>query len=102
MGRPKKINRAVLVIRTYIQEHYPEWNDAHLSIRQLDGPPGGPRYAASLERCPLQGCPRGIPVEVAQIGACSIIDCQLRTTLRLLFDRQGSLIHTSSSHIHWT
>ncbi len=101
MGRPKRKNPLVPIVRSYVQEHYPELANARLSIKRLDGPPGSPRYAASLEQCHIARCPYHVSAADAAEGHCPHQDCQLREALRLLLDRNGAVVHVHQSHIHW-
>lgn len=101
MGRPKRKNPLVPIVRSYVQERYPELAGARLSIRRLDGPPGSPRYAASLEQCDTAHCPYHVSAADSQAGRCPHRDCRLREALRLLLDRNGAVVHVHESHIHW-
>jgi hypothetical protein len=101
MGRPKRKNPLVPVVRSYVQERYPELTNARLSIRRLDGPPGSPRYAASLELCDVTRCPFHVGATDVEAGHCPHRDCQLREALRLLLDRNGTVVQVHQSHLHW-
>jgi hypothetical protein len=102
MARPKRVHPVLPQARAYLKEHAPELADAPLHIRQLDGPPGSPRYAATVERCTADECPFGVATEVAREGRCDMPNCQLRETLRLLFDRDGKPLEVQPSHHHWS
>ena len=101
MPRRKRQNPLLAVAREYLSQHLPELKDAPLRIRMLDGPPGSPRYAVTLESCPPGPCPHGIPREVANAGECTIRDCPIRDTIRILLDRDGGVVQMTHSGIHW-
>jgi len=47
-----------MAAQLYISQHLPELRDTPLRIHLLDGPPGSPRYAATVEACVASNCPR--------------------------------------------
>lgn len=102
MPRKKRQHPLVKVARVYLAERLPFLKDAPLRIHMLDGPPGSPRYSVSVERCRPVACPHDIPPEDSANGRCPIIDCPVRHSLRLLFDRNGQLMNASESGIHWS
>lgn len=101
MPRRKRQHPLIKVARAYLSEHQPALKEAPLRIHLLDGPPGSPRYAVSIEQCRANGCPYEVPPEDAANGRCPIIDCPVRHSIRLLFDRNGTLVNASESGIHW-
>jgi hypothetical protein len=101
MARPKKRNPVLDQARQYVEEHAPELQDAQLSIRSLEGPPGSPRFAATVEACTAQECPYGIAKEVADANECPVHECQLRHSLRILLDREGNVVKELRSGIHY-
>ena len=101
MGRPKRKDPLVSIVRSYVQERYPALADARLSIRRLDGPAGGPRYAASLELCDAGRCPFQVAAADAAAGRCPHRDCRQREALRLLLDRSGKVLEERQNHLHW-
>ena len=102
MPRRKQHNRLLTAARTYVNENLPELRQAPLAMRMLDGPPGSPRYAVTVEACCAQVCPQGFSTHVALAGQCNVLDCPLRRTLRLLLDRQGGMMQATQSGIHWS
>lgn len=101
MSRPKRTDPIAPVVRAYLRANYPALSEARLAIHRLDGPPGGPRYAASVEVCRTSACPYHVSSADAQAGACPVLNCRLRTALRLLLDSSGSVLTAQTSHIHW-
>ena len=101
MGRPKKIQPMTALVQAYIDQHAPELKAARLHIQLLDGPIDAPRYAASAEVCPAQTCPYAVPLELAQQGQCTVRDCGLRCSLRLLLERDGTIVAAQRSSVHW-
>jgi hypothetical protein len=104
MARPKRLPHPLLgVARAYIAENMPEMQGVPLRLHHLDGPPGSPRYAITADVCHKRhNCPLGVPAELAENGKCPIIDCSIRQSIRLLFDRNGELIKTTESGIRWS
>ncbi len=102
MGRPKRKDPLVPIIRSYVKQRYPAIAHGRLSIRRLDGPPGSPRYAASLELCDIERCPYHVSAADAKAGRCPHHRCQLREALRLLLDRKGTVMEAHQSHMRWT
>lgn len=102
MARHKKPPHPLLsVARNYLDTRIPELQQAPLRLRQLDGPPESPRFAVTAETCCAKNCPYGVPREVADRGDCPISDCELRCTVRVLFGRDGTVLATTRSGIHW-
>jgi hypothetical protein len=101
MARRKRVNPLLIVARTYINQHVPELQAAPLQLRMLDGPPGSPNCAVTAEACLAGDCPNGIPALVAESGQCSVRDCPLRCSLRLLLDRRGAVMQVTRSGVHW-
>ena len=99
MGRKKRTNPLLSVAHAYLSQHVPELKAARVQLHMLDGPPGSPRYAATAEDCLAGACPFG--VSVAEGGQCTVRDCPLRCSVRLLLDRRGTVLHTTRSGIHW-
>lgn len=104
MARPKRPPHPLLnVARVYLDEHMPDLKGVPLRLRQLDGPPGAPRYVVTAEVChDLHDCPFGVSAAAAEAGNCPVLDCPLRNSVRLLFDREGEVVKTMQSGIHWT
>jgi hypothetical protein len=101
MGRPKRSNPLVPIVRAYVQANYPALAEARLTMRRLDGPPAAPSYAASLEVCDTIKCPFHVSPADARAGRCAVPSCTLRTTLRLLLDGKGNVLEEITSHTHW-
>lgn len=101
MARPKRVHPMLNVAQKYLSQHAPELKDAPLCVRSLDGPPGSPRYSVTAEECIAGECPYGVSRETAMAGDCPIIDCQLRHSIRLLLDRQGTVVKDMRNGIHW-
>jgi hypothetical protein len=87
--------------RSYVQAHVPELADVPLHLRQLDGPPGSPRFLVTIERCGAAECPHGVPQEIAETGGCSVHECSLRHAVQLLLGREGELIRLEHNGVHW-
>jgi hypothetical protein len=101
MPRRKRPNPLFLVARRFLAEHAPQLAGAPLRVHTLDGPPGAPRYAITIEACHPVACPHGVPRAVAEAGACTVRDCPLRDTLRLLLSTDGEIIQVTQSGLHW-
>jgi hypothetical protein len=101
MPRRKAKNQLLSAARTYVSQHLPEFLDRPLQIQLLDGPPGAPRYAATTEACAANICPRGFTAQAGSTIQCGVLDCPLRRSARLLLDRNGAVLHTTISGIHW-
>ena len=101
MTRRKAKNKLLNAARTYVSQHLPELLDQPLQIQLLDGPPGSPRYAATTEACATNTCPRGFTAQAGATIQCGVLDCPLRRSARLLLDRDGAVLHTTISGIHW-
>lgn len=102
MTRCKQPHPMTDVVQTYVNEHTPELAAASIHIRLLDGPPDAPRYAANAETCPAGPCPYGVPLTLVQAGQCPVLDCPLRCSLRLLIDRDGTIVSAHRSGVHWS
>jgi hypothetical protein len=102
MSRRKQLTRLLNAAHRYVDQHLPELRHVPLAMRMLDGPPGSPRYAVTVEACCAQACPHGFSILVAAAGQCHMRDCPLRHTVRLLLDRQGNLMQATRSGIHWS
>jgi len=100
MARKKRANPLLITARTYLSQHVPELKAARLQLRMLDGPPGSPRYAVTAEDCLAGACPFG-PSAIAEDGQCTVRDCPLRCSVRLLMDRRGAVLQATRSGIHW-
>jgi hypothetical protein len=101
MSRRKQKNQPLRAAQTYINQHLPELGGMPLRLQLLDGPPGSPRYAATIEACIAAVCPRGISAQAASNGQCGVLDCPLRRSARLLLDNHGVVMHATISGIHW-
>jgi hypothetical protein len=101
MPRGKRKNRPLIAAQTYVSEHLPELCDLPLRIHPLDGPPGSPRYAATIEACVATSCPRGFSAQAGSTGQCGVLDCPLRRSARLLLDCHGAVMRATISGIHW-
>jgi hypothetical protein len=101
MPRGKRKDRPLIAAQQYISQHLPELRNLPLRLHMLDGPPGAPRYAATIEACLAKVCPRGIPIQAGSKRECGVLDCPLRRSARLLLDREGVVIHATISGIHW-
>jgi len=101
MARKKRINPLLIVARTYVSQHVSELKAAPLHMRMLDGPPGSPSCAVTVEACLAGDCPNGVAASVAQSGQCTVRDCPLRCGVRLLLDRCGAVLQVTRSGVHW-
>ena len=101
MSRPRRQNTQLALAHRYLGEAFPELRDVVLQIRQLDGPPGSPRYAATAEICTAATCPHGIPAAQAAVGECAVASCPLRRTIRILLGHDGELIQITGNDSHW-
>jgi len=102
MARKKRINPLLVFARTYVNQHVPELKTAPLQLRMLDGPPGSPSCAVTVEACLADDCPYGVPGLIAESGQCSVRDCPLRCSVRLLLDRRGAVMQDTRSGVHWS
>jgi hypothetical protein len=102
MARRKRPDPLLAAARTYISRYLPELKAAPLQLRMLDGPPGSPCCAVMVETCPAGACPRGVPVLAAARGECTVRDCPLRCSVRLLLNRSGMVVQATRSGIHWS
>lgn len=91
----------VKIARDYLRRHMPDLKDMPLRMHALDGPPKSPRYSVTAEACSANRCPYGIPTDVAAAGQCTVLDCPLRQSARLLIDRRWRVVQASRSGIHW-
>ena len=101
MPGQKLKKRPLMAAQLYVSEHLPEFRYRPLRLQILDGPPGSPRYAATVEACVANSCPRGLSVEAGSSGGCGVLDCPLRRAARLLLDRHGTMVQATISGIHW-
>jgi len=101
MGRRKRTNPFLIAARTYVSQQVPELKAAPLQLRMLDGPLGSPSCAVTAETCLAGDCPNGIPASVAESGGCTVRDCPLRCSVRLLLNRRGGVMQVTRSGIHW-
>ncbi len=103
MARPKRPPHPLLrIAKAYIETTTPELREAPLHLHHLDGPPGSPRFAISAEVCPeSHNCPFGITSEVADAGKCPVINCSVRHSVRLLYNRDGTMVKEMQSGTHW-
>ena len=101
MARKKRINPLLIAARAYVSLHAPELKAAPLQLRMLDGPPGSPSCAVVAEACPAGDCPQGVPASIAESGQCTVRDCPLRCSIRLLMDRRGVVMQDTRSRVHW-
>lgn len=100
MARPKRPPHPMLqVAREHLRRIDATLSDAPLHLHQLDGPPGGPRYAVSVGVCRRSAaCPYG----VAEGQPCTVLDCELRDAVRLLLDRDGNLLEVLRNGVRWS
>lgn len=101
MVRPRRQHPHLVTARRYIEEHLPELKDAPLTIRMLDGPPGSARYAVTVEQCQPGECPHGIDADLRLTGQCTIEQCTMRHTTRILLDQHGVVMQISQNDRHW-
>ena len=101
MARKKRVNPFLIAARTYVSQHVPELKAAPLQLRMLDGPPESPSCAVAAEACLANDCPEGVPLAVAESGQCTVRDCPLRCSVRLLLDRRGAVMQATRSGVHW-
>lgn len=102
MARPKRPPHPVLgLAREYLNENMPNLCRAPLSLHLLDGPPGSPRFAVSVQQCDYQNnCPLGVEPQLAKTK-CPYINCDLRESARLLIDREGAIVKVLESGTRW-
>jgi hypothetical protein len=102
MARPKRPPHPVLgLARDYLSEKLPKLCESPLSLHLLDGPPGSPRFAVSVQHCDYQNnCPLGVDPAEAK-AKCPHINCELRESARLLIDREGTIIKVLESGTRW-
>jgi hypothetical protein len=101
MSRHNQKQRSLKAAQYYISAFLPELCECPLDIHVLDGPPEGPRYAVAVESCSSRGCPYGFGTHEHPTAQCAVLDCPLRCSARLLLDRDGTVLHTTISGIHW-
>lgn len=99
MARPRRQSPQLVIARRYIKQHMPELEGAALRVRQLDGPPGSPRFVVTIEHCHAQACPHGHDKQTD--GPCGVESCALRFSARLLITRDGEVIQVTNSDLHW-
>jgi hypothetical protein len=102
MARKKRINPLLVFARTYVNQHVPELKAAPLQLHMLDGPPGSPSCAVTVEACLAADCPNGVSALIAKSGQCAVRDCPLRCSVRLLLDRRGAVMQDTRSGVHWS
>jgi hypothetical protein len=102
MTRRKQHNALLATVRDYLRQFMPELRGARLTAHMLDGPPDSPRYAVTAERCTANRCPHGIAATLAAEGRCSVIECPLRDSARLLVDRRGVVVQSIRGDTHWS
>ncbi|HNP70513.1 MAG TPA: hypothetical protein PKK15_05370 [Kouleothrix sp.] len=100
MARRKRQNPFLSMAQVYLNQHMPDMSGARLQLRMLDGPPGSPRYAVTAEVC-RHICPYGVLPAQAALGKCTVFDCPLRQSVRLLLDRRGAVLHATRNTLHW-
>jgi hypothetical protein len=101
MPRKKRTSSLLMAAQLYVSQNRPELCDLPLRLHSLDGPPGSPRYAATIEACVAQVCPRGFAAQADASGVCGVLDCPLRRSIRLLLDRDGTVMQATVSGMHW-
>lgn len=101
MGRRKRQHPLLKIAQAYLSKTMPAMASARLQLRNLDGPPGSPRFAVTAELCE-HTCPYGVAPAVATAGQCPVGDCPLRCSVRMLLDRRGTVMHTTQSTLHWS
>jgi hypothetical protein len=102
MARHSQPRPLLEIARQQIAQRAPELQNAPLQLRELDGPPGAPRYAASSARCLAAACPYGVSTGAAAAGRCQIHLCPLRRSVRLLLNREGAVIQTTEGGVRWS
>lgn len=99
MARPKRPPHPMIArARAHLRTIAPDLQYAPLILRTLDGPPGSPRYAVSVARCQNVG---ECPYEMADPSVCTVPSCDLRRSLRLLLNADGSLAQVIEGHRRW-
>jgi hypothetical protein len=99
MARPKRPPHPMLrVARAHLSKLAPELRNARMRMRQLDGPPGSPRYAVSVDMCrDVASCAYG----VTNTEKCPIFACSQRHAIRLLLSREGELLQVIKDDLRW-
>lgn len=99
MARPKRPPHPMLrVARAHLSKLAPELRNARFRLRQLDGPPGSPRFAVSVDMCrDVHSCPHG----VADTENCPVFACSQRKAIRLLLSREGELLQVINDDLRW-
>ncbi|MEI8306749.1 MAG: hypothetical protein WCF99_06735 [Chloroflexales bacterium] len=100
MARPKRPPHPMLrVARAHLSKLAPELRSStRLRLRQLDGPPGSPRFAVSVDMCRNVGvCAYG----VTDTDTCPIFACTQRRAIRLLLSREGELLQVITDGLRW-
>lgn len=86
MARPGRLPAALIQrAREHLVRLAPDRRGTPFRLRQLDGPPGAPRFAVTATHCP-ENCTCANPTS-----------CPQRRTIRLLLSREGDLIRSSDS-----
>lgn len=101
MARPKYQSPILKIARNYLQQHAPDMSTATLRMRQLDGPPGSPRFAVIAERCNATSCIHHINPEAAAAGQCDHHTCKQRHSVHLLINRDGTVVQMINGTHHW-
>jgi hypothetical protein len=102
MRRKKGAGPLFIAARNYLRLHVPELDAAPIELRMLDGPPGAPSCAVMAETCLAKACPYGQTTQAAESGQCTMRDCPLRCSVRLLLDRRGEVMQATRSGVHWS
>ncbi|MEI7645543.1 MAG: hypothetical protein WCJ55_14815 [Chloroflexales bacterium] len=99
MARPKRPPHPMLrVARAHLNKLAPELRNARLRLRQLDGPPGSPRFAVSVDMCREDvPCVNG----VTEVEKCPVFACSQRRAIRLLLSREGELRQVINDDLRW-
>lgn len=101
MARPKYQSPILKIARNYLQQHAPDMSTATLRMRQLDGPPGSPRFAVIAERCVAAACLHQNTPENAAAGLCNQRACEQRRSVHLLINRDGTIVQMINGVHHW-
>lgn len=101
MARPKYQSPILKIARSYLQQHAPDMSAATLRMRQLDGPPGSPRFAVIAERCTADICIHHHSPEFAAAGRCNERACERRRSVHLLINRDGTIVQMIDCAHHW-
>jgi hypothetical protein len=86
------------VARAHLNKLAPDLRNARFRLRQLDGPPGSPRFAVSVDMCrDVAACNHG----VTDTEKCPIFACSQRHAIRLLLSREGELLQVINDDLRW-